>query len=280
MSVAEIMPPRLSAEEIEDLTRAIEHLRGASFAARMTNLLGANVEAIGRALPAGARKVVARASERALRAALGVALRTIDARRRPTVSPRLHVAAAAASGAIGGALGVAGLPFELPVSTTILMRSIAEIARAEGEDLNRPEGALACVEVFALGGPAGAGEAVLESGYFAVRSALAVSVSESARFLAARGVAGESAPALVRLLAQIAARFGVVVSEKLAGAGRAAPGRARRRGDQRRLRGPFPDAGARPFHHPPSRARARRRGRAFRTAPPRAAKLKFGPFMQ
>ncbi|MGD1016162.1 MAG: EcsC family protein, partial [Roseiarcus sp.] len=53
-------------------------------------------------------------------------------------------------------------------------------------------------------------------GYFAVRGALAKSVSESARFLAQRGVIDGSAPVLVRLISQVAARFGVVVGEKLA----------------------------------------------------------------
>src|ERR1700761_9488493 len=107
-------------------------------------------------------------------------------KRRPSPTPpplnapakpanRAHKLAAAASGAVGGALGLAALPLELPISTTILLRSIAEIAREEGEDLNAPEAAFACVEVFALGGQRN-GEAAFESGYFAVRTALAKSV--------------------------------------------------------------------------------------------------------
>jgi EcsC protein family len=46
----------------------------------------------------------------------------------------------------GGTFGLAALPVELPVSTTIMLRSIADIARSEGEDLSDPETALACVE--------------------------------------------------------------------------------------------------------------------------------------
>ncbi|WP_163360772.1 EcsC family protein, partial [Klebsiella aerogenes] len=65
-----------------------------------------------------------------------------------------HKAMAAASGAIGGAFGIATLAVELPVSTTLMLRAIAEIAREEGEDIDTPEGALACVQVFALGGRA------------------------------------------------------------------------------------------------------------------------------
>jgi EcsC protein family len=61
---------------------------------------------------------------------------------------------ATASGAAGGAFGLPTLPIELPVSTIIMLRSIADIARNEGEDLSDPETALSCLEVFALGGRA------------------------------------------------------------------------------------------------------------------------------
>ena len=49
-------------------------------------------------------------------------------------STRLHKALATASGAAGGAFGLIALPVELPLSTIIMMRSIAEIARSEGEE--------------------------------------------------------------------------------------------------------------------------------------------------
>ena len=107
--------------------------------------------------PAGAARAgVARATESALkvalarRGALAWTRRARPARSSPPTGctrpppPR--------SGAIGGAFGFAALAVELPISTTILLRSIAEIARAEGEDLSRPEARLACLEVFALGG--------------------------------------------------------------------------------------------------------------------------------
>jgi hypothetical protein len=54
------------------------------------------------------------------------------------------------------------------------------------------------------------------SGYFAVRGLLAKSVAEAARFIVDRGILAEGAPVLVRLIAQIASRFGVVVTQKLA----------------------------------------------------------------
>jgi hypothetical protein len=214
MSTVEVMPARLSRDETEDLRRAIAYLEGVSFARRLTDAIGRPVGALSRALPATARRMVAHASEAALRGALRLALRTIDLNGSARPSNRAHKFAAAASGAVGGAFGLAALPVELPLSTTILLRSIAEIAREEGEDLSAPQAALACIEVFALGGDKE--DAVFESGYFAVRAALAKSVTDSARFVAAEGFGAQSAPVVVRLISQIAARFGVLVSEKVA----------------------------------------------------------------
>lgn len=89
----------------------------------------------------------------------------------------LHRALATASGAAGGTFGLAALPVELPVSTIIMLRSIADIARSEGEDLKDPATALACVKVFALGGRIGSTDAS-ESGYFATRTVHAKTVTE------------------------------------------------------------------------------------------------------
>jgi len=215
MATIEFMPARLTAEETKDLRRAVACLEGTSFAHRLTEAVGRPVGMLSRTMPQSARRVIAHASETALRGALKLALRTLDLRAPAKPANRAHKLAAAASDAVGGALGLAALPIELPISTTILLRSIAEIAREEGEDLSAPDAAFACVEVFALGDQAD-GEAALESGYFAVRAALAKSVSDSARFVAAEGLSAQSAPVIARLISQIAARFGVVVSEKLA----------------------------------------------------------------
>ena len=126
-------------------------------------------------------------------------------------SSYLHKALAATSGAVGGSFGLVALPIELP----IMLRSIGDIARAEGEDLRDPETVLSCLQVFALGGLKGEAD-VANSGYFAVRGLLAKSVAEAARFIVDRGVVAEGGPVLVRLVAQIASRFGVVVTQKLA----------------------------------------------------------------
>ena len=96
-----------------------------------------------------------------------------------------------------------------------MLRSIGDIARAEGEDLRDPETALSCLQVFALGGLKDEADAA-NSGYFAVHGLLAKSVAEAARFIVDRGVVAEGGPVLGRFIAQIVSRFGVVVTQKFA----------------------------------------------------------------
>jgi hypothetical protein len=69
--------------------------------------------------------------------------------------------------------------------------------------------------VLALGGTT-KGDDVAETGYFAARAALAKAVSEAVEHLAKHGLTQQGAPAIVRLISQIAARFSIIVSEKVA----------------------------------------------------------------
>ena len=193
-----------------DAVRRLEHIGPAL---RLANIVGRKVNLLKNLAPEKAAQFVDNATMAAMKIALKFALASLYGRPIRDRN-RAHKILAVASGAAGGALGLASLPFELPVTTTFMLRSIADIARSEGEDLRDPETALACLEVFALDGRA-PGDNVSESGYFAIRGLLARSVSEAARYIASRGVIDETAPALLRLLAQIGTRFGFVVSQKL-----------------------------------------------------------------
>jgi hypothetical protein len=117
---------------------------------------------------------------------------------------------------MGGAFGIAALGIELPISTTLILRSIADIAAVEGEDPRHLETKLACLTVFALGSTRDKSDDAAESAYFAARSALATAVTEASKYLAEKGLSKSGAPALVRLVALIASRFGVVVTQKTA----------------------------------------------------------------
>ena len=205
----------LSARDRRDLERARRLLEDPSFAARLVSVVGSPIETGLARLPQPVALRVQDATRRALRSALEVAVRGID--RDPARGPAnlFHRAATGISGAAGGAMGWTALPVELPITTTLMLRTIADIARSQGEDLDEVETRLACLSVFALGGRSEADDGT-ETGYFAVRAVLARQVAEAARVVAARGLAETEAPAIVRLLATIAARFGVVVSEKAA----------------------------------------------------------------
>lgn len=209
----------LSPDDLAALLAAVRRLERPGLAGRFAALAGRPAAAVERALPAPAKQAIARTTNAALDRALAVALYSLGEDRRGGGARRgggrlAHSALACASGAVGGALGLAALAVELPVSTTILLRAIAAVARAEGEDLADPRTALACLEVFALGG-CGAGAEGAEAGYFAVRGLLARAVAEAAEQLAAGGLLRPGAPTLSRFVGQIAARFGVVVTEKV-----------------------------------------------------------------
>jgi hypothetical protein len=125
----------ITIEDREALRRAVKSLEHPSLAGRLTNLVGKPVELIGYALPSFASKAIASATSKGLETALKLALRTLRSSPR-TNSQFLHRALATASGAVGGTFRLAAVPVELPVSTTIMVRSIADIARGEGEDLS------------------------------------------------------------------------------------------------------------------------------------------------
>ncbi len=203
----------MTNDDLAALRYARELLENPRLAARMTHLLGTPIEKALAMLPEGASALIAAATRKALEAAMNVALSSLGEQRPAQSANFLHKSLAGLSGAAGGALGLPALAVELPVSTTIILRSIADIARNEGEDIRSVEARLACLEVFALGGSSKADDGA-ETGYYAVRAVLAKTLKDAAEHVARNGLAQGSAPQLLRLISQIAARFGVPVTEK------------------------------------------------------------------
>lgn len=205
----------IPAADRAELKMAKELLENPGLAARISDVVGSPIEKGFDMLPAKWAAVVNDATRKSIETALDVALSTVrhDEYRAP--SNWWHKLAIGTTGAAGGAFGLAALSIELPVSTTIMLRSIADIARSQGEDVRTADAKVQCVQVLALGGQSG-GDDAAETGYFAARAAMARAVSDAARYIAGHGVAHKGAPALVRLIAQVAARFSVTVSEKAA----------------------------------------------------------------
>jgi len=205
----------LSPEHTRELLEAKSLLERPSLAIRLTEMLGTPIEKGLALLPGNWSNSLQKAVRLSLDQALNVAVRSLGGGGGWLSSERFHKLAVVATGAGGGAFGLAGLAVELPVSTTLMLRSIADIARSQGDDLSQLESRLACLEVFALGGRSEKDDAA-ETGYFAVRSALAGTVSEAVRYLSRSGLGETGGPVLIRLLSTIGNRFGVVVTEKAA----------------------------------------------------------------
>ena len=204
----------MNADDEKKLARAVKQLEHQGMAMKLANKVGVPVDVLLNRLPhpvqSGISKVVHSSLERCLR----VALRGMKGSAVTAPTNQGHTALAAASGAVGGFFGLPGLAFELPVSTTLMLHSIAEIARSHGENLEDPATALTCLEVFALGAR-NKGSAV-DSAYYATRAALAQATREAAAYIAQKGLAKSGAPALVRFISLIASRFGIEVAEKMA----------------------------------------------------------------
>ncbi len=205
------MPP----QDVADLKKAKVLLENPGLAVKITNVIGIPIEKAFNLLPFGWSEAVGRSTRKALEIAMDSALFTLRTGERKQAATTMHKIVATGLGAAGGFWGLPGLSVELPVSTTVMLRSIADIARSEGHDLHDPAVKIACLEVFALGG-SGVQDDGAETGYFAVRAALAKTVSDAVNHLAITGLSEQSAPALIRVITQISSRFGLQVTEKVA----------------------------------------------------------------
>ncbi|AIO67415.1 EcsC family protein [Burkholderia oklahomensis] len=239
--------PTLSAEDLDTLRRAKLALESPSLTIKLTSIVGAPVEKMIGKLPGFATDKINDATQLALRKCLHLALRTLgksggvasDGETPNKPSNLLHKLAVATTGAAGGAFGLFALPVELPVTTTLMFRSICDIARSEGEDLSTVEAQLQCLAVLGMGGGfgplPGAGkkdgdksgkdgkrndrgkeEEDADIGYFVLRGALAQAVSKASSEIASKGFATHGSAALFRLVQTIASRFSVQVTEQIA----------------------------------------------------------------
>jgi hypothetical protein len=205
----------IAKDDLDDLRYAKTLLKNPSLAARISNLLGTPIEKGFEFLPTKWKGIVQKATEKSLEKALNFAVQTMNDRTRTASSEKAHKILVLATGAGGGSFGLPALTIELPVTTTIMLRSIADIARSEGEQIGLLETKIACLEVFALGGTSKSDDGT-ETGYFFVRAALARTISDATKYIAQKGLAREGSPALVKFITTLAARFGIIVSEKVA----------------------------------------------------------------
>jgi hypothetical protein len=205
----------LTESDKNELQYAKNLLENPGIAAKITNYIGMPIEKGLDMLPAGWNHKIGDITQSALLKASEAAIFTIKDIPGEAASNRWHKLGVAISGGVGGFFGFAALAIELPISTTIMLRSIAEIGRSQGESITDHDTKIACLEVFALGGNSRADNAA-ENGYFAVRALLARSVTEASEFVVSKTIAEEGAPFLVKFLATVSERFGIQITEKAA----------------------------------------------------------------
>ncbi|RQZ70449.1 EcsC family protein [Burkholderia sp. Bp9004] len=211
----------LSPDDQDALRRAKQVLESPSLTMKLTGVLGAPVEKMIARLPDFATGKINDATQLALRKCLNIALRTLGKPQTPDAEPDkpsnlLHKLAVATTGAAGGAFGFLALPVELPVTTTLIFRSVCDIARSEGEDLGSVDTQLQCLAVLGMGGNADKREEDADLGYFVLRGALAQAISKASSDITTKGIAAHSSAAVFKLVQTVASRFSLQVTEQMA----------------------------------------------------------------
>lgn len=209
------MTMNIPEHDRKELQVAKNLLENPGLAAKVTNLIGTPIEKGLGLLPDNWKKNIGEVTQTALLKASDAAIFTMKDIPGEASSNIWHKLGVAVSGGVGGFFGIAAIAIELPISTSIMLRSIADIARSEGESITAVETKLACLEVFALGGNSESDDGT-ESGYYAVRAALAKSVADASEFIVGKTLTDEGAPILIKFIAKIAERFGIQVTEKAA----------------------------------------------------------------
>lgn len=135
--------------EIDRLARRYNEARG--LAMDLIDRVGGGGEALMKRVPGFMRRRIDRGVEIALRRTFRVASASRGVLRdRGDWFNRMGTTAA---GAIGGAAGLTGAVIELPVTVTILLRAILEIADEHGLDTASDEVQAEALRIFASGGP-------------------------------------------------------------------------------------------------------------------------------
>lgn len=196
MEPVQLQPLTLSPAQVDaELDRLARRYRAAGGAAvRLLSALGGRAEGLLDRLPGPVRDRLGGATE----TALGVAMRAAGHSRGavPDLPARLGQALGAAMGAAGGFGGLPTALVELPATTTLLLRTIQDVAADNGFDPQSDNVRFDCIRVFAAAGP------------------LAQDDGADLGFLTLRLTLGGGA--VQKLIALVAPRLALVLGQKLA----------------------------------------------------------------
>ena len=205
-----LLPPRDHAA----LQVAVKTLESPNLAAKIADYAGVPLNRVLSLLPRTANRQLSGLVRTAVMKGLDVAVDTLNEKPPPSPAVGFSSFLAGVTGGVSGMFGLGALAVELPLTTTLMLRAIAEIARHEGEDLSKLEARLACLEVFAYGTKR-TGESV-DVGYYAARALISKYTSDAAALILERGAVDASAPVISNFVSEIVSRFGLVVSDKVA----------------------------------------------------------------
>jgi len=196
------------------LKNAVRYLEGRNFAAKLADYAGVPVNRVLGFLPKAVNRQISGMVRKAVMKGLEVAVDTLD--EKPPRTPAIGFSSflAGITGGVSGLFGFGALAVELPMTTTLMLRAIAEIAQHQGEDLSTLEARLACLEVFAYGAKPNAGN--VDVGYYAARALISKYTHDIAALALERGAIDASAPVVASFISEIVSRFGLVVSDKVA----------------------------------------------------------------
>lgn len=148
----DVIPPNPDRDITAEIAALADRYRRANGPAmRAITMLGTHAESTLERLPDGVRARLTDATTAALRAAMQAAHHS--RRAAPPQGARRNRHIAAAMGAIGGAGGGVTALAELPMTITMLLRAIQEVAEEYGFDPAEESVRFDCIEVFAAAGP-------------------------------------------------------------------------------------------------------------------------------
>ncbi|HTO80479.1 MAG TPA: EcsC family protein [Methylocystis sp.] len=204
----------MRAEDLAELRKAVRLLENQGFVRLLSNVAGKPTDKALEFVPRRLKSKIDMTVSGAVRKGLHLAVTSLDAKDAGPPKNRMSRLVTGLTGGVSGFFGAGGLAAELPVTTTLILRSIADIARSKGEDLSSVSARLACMEVLALGAPAE--EKQTQSSYFLARDGFSRFSGNAAKALSEHGADAARSPEVNGFLGAVGAKFAVVVWQRAA----------------------------------------------------------------
>jgi hypothetical protein len=193
------MSNAMTPQQLRFIEEAASFLEKPSSLVKATDRLGKPLDKFQDYLPQPIQQLVKQAVNHALKSALQAAIKSLPAHKvNPSswieaheLTRRMawkHTAAVTTTGAISGALGTAALLVELPLTTSLILRSISSMAQEWGHDLRQAEIQMQCLYVFTLGSSHSNADDEMDAAYISARLAYHGLIRELAHFISTHSI--------------------------------------------------------------------------------------------